>query len=190
MPLVRTGRTGTHSYALGALVRTGRARTHWAHSYALGALIPGRHGEYVRIVSANNPARLDARRAIFVMSYMEHLTSRCSYHSYHGYHFYHGYHMYHAPHKSAASPMARLDVVTTFTTEASIVLNEYEYATIAAPDRNAALLLAVFLGTSAVDFVMAYMNAPPYLKQGCRLGILAFSDENENSATCDLLTDF
>ncbi|KAI8484899.1 hypothetical protein Bbelb_373060 [Branchiostoma belcheri] len=78
MPLVRTGRTGTHSYALGALVRTGRARTHWVHSYALGALIPGRHGEYVRIVSANNPARLDARRAIFVMSYMEHVPYACA----------------------------------------------------------------------------------------------------------------
>ncbi|KAI8501038.1 hypothetical protein Bbelb_211330 [Branchiostoma belcheri] len=39
--------------------------------------------------------------------------------------------------------------------------HECEYATIAAPDRNAALLLAVLWGTSAVDFVMADMNAPP-----------------------------
>ncbi|KAI8518450.1 hypothetical protein Bbelb_044670 [Branchiostoma belcheri] len=36
------------------------------------------HGEYVRIVSANNPARLDARRAIFVMSYMEHVPYACA----------------------------------------------------------------------------------------------------------------
>ncbi|KAI8489170.1 hypothetical protein Bbelb_331550 [Branchiostoma belcheri] len=39
--------------------------------------------------------------------------------------------------------------------------HEYEHATIAAPDRYAALLLAVILGTSAVDFVMAYMEAMP-----------------------------
>ncbi|KAI8496285.1 hypothetical protein Bbelb_261260 [Branchiostoma belcheri] len=70
--------SGTHWAHWYALVRTGRARTHWVHSYALGALIPGRHGEYVRIVSANNPARLDARRAIFVMSYMEHVPYACA----------------------------------------------------------------------------------------------------------------
>ncbi|KAI8510702.1 hypothetical protein Bbelb_116180 [Branchiostoma belcheri] len=58
--LVRNGRTGTHSYALGALVRTGRSNT----------------GQAWRIrseVGARNPACLDARRAKFVMSYMEHV---------------------------------------------------------------------------------------------------------------------
>ncbi|KAI8510776.1 hypothetical protein Bbelb_116920 [Branchiostoma belcheri] len=40
---------------------------------AFAGMPPGRHGEYDREVGARNPACLDARRANFVMSYMEHV---------------------------------------------------------------------------------------------------------------------